>query len=219
MIFLTCVEKDAATQQFRKLIRSLAEIHLDAEVRANDDDSIFVFVRAKTDQTFADVVYRSRIRDWLHGVRQIQPVRETVDTLTGGPLSEAERLRVIHDLITAQRADGGAGITPKHGEWKFVEAIFPLHDHERNKKWLSQWAKKTFLTPQDLDDVRDAVGEKVSTVVDVRFVADLCRLHTTTPSSSPTSSSSSALPRSVQLCGCSLATLAPSTWSLLACGL
>lgn len=155
-------EKDAATQQFRQLIRALTEIHLETEVRANDESSLFVFVKAKDDQTFADVVYRSRIRDWLHGVRQIQPVKETVDTLTASPLTEAERLRTIHDLITFQQADGGAGITPNHGEWKYVEAIFPLHDHERNKKWLTDWAKKTFLTPSDLDELRDAVGEKIA---------------------------------------------------------
>lgn len=72
---------------------------------------------------------------------------------------------MIYALITSQRLDGGAGITPKHGEWKNVEALFPLHDHVRNKKWLAEFSKKTFLTPDDLDQIRDAVGEKV------RFIA------------------------------------------------
>lgn len=68
---------------------------------------------------------------------------------------------MIHSLITCQSIDGGAGITPKHGEWKNVEALFPLHDHARNKTWLAEFAKKTFLTPDDLDHIRDCVGEKV----------------------------------------------------------
>lgn len=131
-------------------------------MRAGDDTSIFVFVKAKNDQTFTDLVYRSRIRDWLHGVRQIQPVKETVDTLAEAPLSQAERLRMIYSMITAQNVDGGANITPQHGEWENVDAIFPLHDHETNKRWLSEFAKKTFLTPDDLDEVRDVQGEKVS---------------------------------------------------------
>lgn len=107
------------------------------------------------------MVYRSRIRDWLHGVCQIQPVKETVETLTQAPLSEAERLRIIYDLMTCQDADGGANITPKHGDWKNVEAIFSLHNHTRNKDWLAEFSKKTFLTPEDLDHIRNAVGEKV----------------------------------------------------------
>lgn len=122
---------------------------------------MFVFVKARNDQTFADVVYRSRIRDWLHGVRQIQPIKETVETLAETPLTEGERLRMIHSMMTAQTFDGGANITPNHGEWEFVESVFPLHDHERNKKWLANFSKKTFLTPEDLDEIRNAVGEKV----------------------------------------------------------
>lgn len=157
------IGKNEASEQFQKLIRTLAELNLETEVRAGDDTSIFVFVKAGNDHRFADLVYRSRIRDWLHGVRQIQPVKETVHTLTEMPLSQAERLRIIYALMTAQQIDGGANITPKHGEWKNVEAIFPLHDHERNKRWLAEFAKKTFLTPEDLDHIRDAVGEKVST--------------------------------------------------------
>lgn len=121
-----------------------------------------MFVKAKDDQNFADVVYRSRIRDWLNGVRQIQPVKETVHTLTEIPLSQSERLRLIYAMMTDQKMDGGANITPQHGDWKYVDAIFPLHDHEKNKRWLSDFTKKTFLTPEDLDHIRDAVGEKVS---------------------------------------------------------
>lgn len=64
-------------------------------------------------------------------------------------------------MITATREEGGASITPKLGEWKNVDAIFPLHDHERNRKWLNSFSSKTFLTPEDLDQIRDIVGEKV----------------------------------------------------------
>lgn len=155
-------DKKAATQQFQRLIRTLADVNLETEVRADCDNSVFVFVRAKNDQTFADVVYRSRIRDWLHGVRQVQPVKETVDSLTTSPLTESERLRIIYDLMTSQPVDGGAGVTPNHDEWNYVEAIFPLHDCDRNKRWLTDWAQKTFLTPADLDEMRDAVGEKIA---------------------------------------------------------
>ena len=132
------------------------------------------------------------MKDWLYGVRQIQPTTDAAQTLTTEPLTEAERLRHIHHMIACTREEGGAGITPKHGEWKNVEAIFPLHDHDRNKKWLTEFTQKTFLTTDDLDEIKNTVGEKVSVpcraVVSIRG-ANLHRLATTTLSFSLTSPS------------------------------
>jgi anoctamin-10 len=140
----------------------LAEAGLNTEVRNGNGNSLLVFVKAADESILTDVVYRSRMRDWLHGVRQIQPVKDAPGALTSQPLTDAEKLRQIHSMIVAPKEEGGAGITPKHGDWTNVEAVFPLHDHVKNKKWLSEFARKTFLTPEDLDEVRDTVGEKVS---------------------------------------------------------
>lgn len=178
-------EKQAGAAQFQKLIRALAETGLTTEVRRGDETSLLVFVRAADEQAFAEVVYRSRIKDWLHGIRQIQPTKDTAETLTSEPLTPAERLRMIHHMICCPEDEGGAGITPKHGEWKAVEAVFPLHDHVQNKKWLAEFARKTFLTPEDLDEIRNSMGEQVC-VLGFSKVYKLTfrRLATTTLSSS-----------------------------------
>lgn len=76
---------------------------------------------------------------------------------------EAERLRIIYQLITNTEAEGGAGITPKEGKWKDVESIFALHNHAANHEWLREWSTKWFLSPQDLDELRNRMGEKVPT--------------------------------------------------------
>ncbi|KIW95709.1 uncharacterized protein Z519_04294 [Cladophialophora bantiana CBS 173.52] len=154
-------DREAGITQFKKLIRALAEIGLTTEVRRGDETSLLVFVRAADEKIFADVVYRSRIKDWLHGVRQLQPSNDPAQTLTSEPLTVAERHRHIHHMICCPREEGGAGITPKHGEWKNVEAVFPLHDHVKNKAWLTEFTRKTFLTPGDLDEIRNTVGEKI----------------------------------------------------------
>lgn len=156
-----CTGKEAAASQYTKLIRSLAEAGLATEVRSGDGTSLLIFVKAAEESVLSEVVYRSRIKDWLHGVRQIQPVKEAADTLTSEPLTDAERHRQIYQMITLPKEDGGAGIIAKHGEWKNVEAIFPLHDHVKNKNMLSEFSMKTILTPQDLDRIRDTFGEKV----------------------------------------------------------
>ena len=103
----------------------------------------------------------TRVKDWLHGVRAAQPDKETENSLTTQPLTEAERYRIIHYMITSPRDEGGAGITPKKEPWKNVESIFPLHDKAFNKQWIQTWSTQTFLKVEDLDQIRDLLGEKV----------------------------------------------------------
>ena len=134
-------------------------------------------------------------------------------------MTEAERHRQIHYMLTATREEGGASITPKLGEWENVDAIFPLHDHERNRKWLNSFSSKTFLTPEDLDQIRDVVGEKVRNFdPEARTNANGNRSGTTTPSYRPTSPFSCFLPLSASLVGFYSATSQQSTPLLTAYG-
>ena len=101
------------------------------------------------------------MKDWLFGLRSAQPDRETQDTLNALPPTESERYRIVHHLITGSPNDGGANITPKSGKWKNVESILPLHDNVFNKHLIKKWSSKTFLNVEDLDEIRDRLGEKV----------------------------------------------------------
>lgn len=103
------------------------------------------------------LLYTGRVRDWLYGIRNAEP---TLSNSTE-PQTEAERLRVINQMITNPKEEGGAAITPNHGEWKSVTAIFPLHDVETNNKWMRDWSSKTFLSDDDLDQIRNKFGESV----------------------------------------------------------
>lgn len=126
------------------------------------------------------------MKDWLHGVRAAAPDKETQRSLDSEPLTEAERLRIVWQLITLPEGEGGAGVTPKQGEWKLVESVFPLHDHEFNKvpfalpvfhlveifgeleltlgsqAWMKNWSTKWTIGPEELGKLRDRFGEKVS---------------------------------------------------------
>ena len=90
------------------------------------------------------------------------PPKETRQALEAEPLYEAERLRIIYQLITNPISEGGAGITPKEGEWENVESIFALHDHAYNKDWIKKWSNQWALKTEDLDEIRDRLGEKVA---------------------------------------------------------
>jgi anoctamin-10 len=78
------------------------------------------------------------------------------------PISDAERLRLVYLLLTNPKNDGGAGITPKVGQWKYVESIFPLHNHAFNIQWIKQWSTKYVLKEEDIDQIRDKFGEKIA---------------------------------------------------------
>ncbi|RAL11947.1 anoctamin family protein [Aspergillus homomorphus CBS 101889] len=145
------------TEQLEKLLHRLFEVGLQTEVRQGDETSLLVFVRAARKKSLQRAVHQSRIRDWLYGVRNTEPEAES----SAEPQSESERLRVIYHMMTVPKEAGGAGITPKHGEWKNVDSIFPLHDEEMNKQCMKDWSQKTFLSPQDLDQIRNIFGESV----------------------------------------------------------
>ncbi|KAI8936796.1 hypothetical protein NX059_006039 [Plenodomus lindquistii] len=155
-------DKAKAAAQFEKLCQAISNVGLQTEVRNGDSHSVLLFVRVASDQHLFGEVYRSRVRDWIHGVRTAAPTQVTRESLEAEPLYEAERLRIIYQLITNPASEGGAGITPKEGEWENVEAVFALHDHAYNKDWIKKWSSQYFLHTEDLDDIRNRLGEKIA---------------------------------------------------------
>ncbi|KAF4552273.1 Calcium-activated chloride channel-like protein [Elsinoe fawcettii] len=155
-------DKQKAIAQFEKLVEKLSSVGLSTEVRNGDASSVLVFVRVASEEYMFGEVYRSRVNDWIHGIRAAAPEKETRKSLEAEPLHEGERLRIIHRLITLPESEGGAGITAKQGEWKNVESIFALHDHAYNKAWIKRWSTKYLLDAQDIDEIRDRLGENIA---------------------------------------------------------
>ncbi|KZF21228.1 plasma membrane stress response protein-like protein [Xylona heveae TC161] len=155
-------DKEKAQAGFEKLIRALTDVGLATAVRPGDDCSVLVFVKMYSEGHLTGEIYRSRVKDWLHGVRAAEPDKETQSSLSKEPAVESERLRLVYARITDPSVEGGAGITPKQGEWKNVESVFALHDHTFNKEWIKKWSTSSTLTLEDLDDIRNKFGEKVA---------------------------------------------------------
>lgn len=152
-------DPNEATKQFKHLVHSLSRAGLETAVRPAAKSSLFVFVKAP-DTKVHNAVHKLRTRDWLYGIRQTQP--EANDDANRSPETQAEHLRIIYHLITDPKHKGGAGITPQKGEWKHVKSVFPLHDHDVNKRWIKDWSSKTFLSHAEFDQIRARMGEKVA---------------------------------------------------------
>ncbi|ESZ94213.1 hypothetical protein SBOR_5398 [Sclerotinia borealis F-4128] len=153
--------KVQAEAQFVKLVEALNDVGLMTEVRNGDNCALLIFVKTASDRHLRSEVYRSRVQDWLYGVRTAAPEKDMQQALSTEPMTEAERLRLVYLLITKPKNEGGAGITPKKGEWKGVESIFPLHDHAFNTAWIKEITSKYLLTTKDLEDIKDRFGERI----------------------------------------------------------
>jgi hypothetical protein len=78
------------------------------------------------------------VHDFLVGVR-VNDLEESgqVDAksselgLADHKMTEAERLRLVYEIITSAGNEGGANISPEND--KYVDSIFPLHNDALNK--------------------------------------------------------------------------------------
>ncbi|KAI9836108.1 MAG: hypothetical protein M1819_001724 [Sarea resinae] len=156
------IDKAKARAEIEKLLKALGSVGLMTEVRAGNDGYVLILVKIQSEKRLSVELYRSRVKDWLFGFRPAAPDKHTQESLADSPTTPAERLRIVYLLVTNPTNEGGAGITPKKGQWKMVESVFALHDHEFNKKWIKKWSTSYFLTLEDLDQIRDHFGEKVA---------------------------------------------------------
>ncbi|KAF9110472.1 hypothetical protein BGX27_006296 [Mortierella sp. AM989] len=166
----TLAEKSELEQQtlvaYQDILTKLTNVGLQYETRPSGKETVLIFVLCPWSTLKREVV-RNSLHDWLTGVKVadmveteqlLKPAKERDQSLDD--LTDSVRIRLIHDLITANPNEGGAGIYP--GENDFVESILPLHDWEFNKNWLKSWSTKWVVNHNDLSRIRDHFGEKVA---------------------------------------------------------
>ncbi|KAL2159899.1 hypothetical protein VTH06DRAFT_2032 [Thermothelomyces fergusii] len=177
-----------AEAAFIQLIEDLSAVGFATEVRpGRTPSSLLIFVKLASPAQLRSHVYRARVQDWLFGVRPSAPAPSDPSSSSSSshpspssssannnaaaidryfaqeePVTEAERLRLAYELITRPRNEGGAGVTPRRGRWRFVGSIFPLHDRAFNRAWIAGWSRKYYLDESDIKLIRDRFGEQVA---------------------------------------------------------
>ncbi|KAF9575824.1 hypothetical protein EC968_001612 [Mortierella alpina] len=153
-------------QAYEDVLRKLRQVGLQYETRPIGRETILIFILCPW-SVLKREVNRNGIHDWLTGVKiggtteaeqMLQPAEQRDHSLDY--LKDADRIRLIHELITEIPMEGGAGIYPDENE--FVESILPLHDRGYNKAWLKSWSTKWVLTKRDFSRIRDHFGEKIA---------------------------------------------------------
>ncbi|KAK4204170.1 calcium-activated chloride channel-domain-containing protein [Triangularia verruculosa] len=157
-----------AEASFTQLITLLSKTGFAVEVRPGrapttptSPSSLLIFLRIASHSLLEKQIYRYRVQDWLYGVRTAAPGPPN-SLNEQEPITDAERLRLAYLLITKPVNEGGAGITPGVGQWRFVKSVFPLHDKKFNKEWIKDWSTKYILDDNDLLKIRNQFGEKVA---------------------------------------------------------
>ncbi|CDS02631.1 hypothetical protein LRAMOSA00036 [Lichtheimia ramosa] len=110
--------------------------------------------------TLEQELERERIRDFLLGIRVkgLDDQDASLGDTTG--LTDAERLRVVYEILTGPESDGGANISPNLDP--YVESIMALHDDRFDKEWIHNWSRKWLIDKDDLTKIRNHFGEKVA---------------------------------------------------------
>jgi len=82
-----------------------------------------------------------------------------LDSIVAGnvSLSDADRIRLLHDYITWTTADGGLAVVPGTEQWSRVTNIMAIHDQEFNERWLKAWSTQG-VGSVDLDKIKDHVS-------------------------------------------------------------
>ncbi|KAF9921242.1 hypothetical protein BGZ65_010524, partial [Modicella reniformis] len=158
--------EQATVKAYQEVLLKLTRVGLQYETKPSGNDKLFIFVLCPWAVLKREAT-RTSIQDWMAGVRVadtteteqlLKPAKARDQSLDS--LSDSDRIRLVHDLITGLPSEGGADIHPDEDE--YIDSILPLHDKVFNKAWLKSWSKKWILNQEDLSRVRDHFGEKVA---------------------------------------------------------
>ncbi|KAJ3041892.1 hypothetical protein HK097_002156, partial [Rhizophlyctis rosea] len=167
-------EKARARTAWDDVVTRLLSVGLKFQIRDWGEGRVALFVWCPK-SVLSREVYRSRVLDWLNdsGNAALEPPKFIPGQQESDiqlDITPAERLRLVHELLTTPTYEGGAGLTLEESVvgktsavgGKYLEAIFAPHDVEFESKWVKSWSKKWILSHQDISGIRDYAGEKVA---------------------------------------------------------
>ncbi|GAA5975577.1 hypothetical protein JCM11641_003539 [Rhodosporidiobolus odoratus] len=150
-------------EEYTKLVDTLKQADLTVTGRrgAPGTDTVLLFVKA-SEQRVREEVTRERMSDWLHGLASFKPSPREPSDFASQPVEEAERLRVVYNILTSPRTQSAVSIrssastgnvcglpvasqlppTPANRvEFPHLIDIFPPHNPTYNKLWLCRWSQ------------------------------------------------------------------------------
>ncbi|ORX95276.1 DUF590-domain-containing protein [Basidiobolus meristosporus CBS 931.73] len=158
-------EQDAITN-FQRITDKIKQAGLEFEVRKGSTGKLLLFIlcsAVRVEQEFEKI----KIQDWLAGVsvstrRKGENISQTLhkQVKSDARLTDSERLRLIHQIIVGDEADGCAGLDPDNID--AIDSLFPIHNRAYNNQWLRSWSTSWRIKQEDLQNLRDHFGETIA---------------------------------------------------------
>jgi hypothetical protein len=155
--FENTADIDFNYQDVSKLVHELTQNEFSVEIRQGSPTTLLFFLKTSTARLMQQF-YKFRTRDWLYTISTDHPSKWNKNSAIN--LTPAHKLNLIYGILTEPPSDGGIGITPGHGEWTFVSSIFPLHNYNLNKEWITRWSTKWVIDTEEINWIRNNFGEK-----------------------------------------------------------
>lgn len=155
--FESIADIDFNYQDVSKLVHELTQNEFYVEIRQGSSTTLLLFLKTSTTRLIQQF-YKFRTRDWLYTISTEHPSRW--DKNSAFNLTPAQKLNLIYGILTEPPSDGGIGITPGYGDWKFVSSIFPLHNYTLNREWITRWSTKWVIDNEEIKWIRNNFGEK-----------------------------------------------------------
>ncbi|EGO01436.1 hypothetical protein SERLA73DRAFT_166001 [Serpula lacrymans var. lacrymans S7.3] len=149
-----------AERQYSALLETLTRAGLKVVGRRGESQGQLLIMVTCPQNVLATLVHRERYSDFLYGL-PLSKLPSFAADLDSGPLSAADRIRLVHGFVTSTPQDGGLGIIPECKDWDLVQCVMALHDHEFNDHWIRVWTTHRIASVQ-LDQIRDQFGDSVA---------------------------------------------------------
>jgi len=159
---------------WKNLCKILLMVGLEFKVKSLKDGYLALCIHCPDDILAAEYL-KFKVQEYLSGVGILSTDFEELDVndpetqkSIASKLATSDRLYIIYNLLTRPIWEGGAGLsTENEGGWsqtggKYLESFFTLHNKELNNKWIKHWSKKWILSTQDMTDIRNHFGTRVS---------------------------------------------------------
>ncbi|CAO3668007.1 unnamed protein product [Rhizopus stolonifer] len=147
------------TDSISDITTRLTSVGLRYQIRPGKEPTSLLLLISSPIQPIKRAYRQERVRDFLLGVR-VDDIEDVSDIQTFQELTESERLRLVYEIMTHPKEEGGAGISTETDE--YIEAILPLHNDEFNHNWLKSWTTKWLIQDDDLLSIRNHFGEKIA---------------------------------------------------------
>ncbi|KAH3679366.1 hypothetical protein WICMUC_001047 [Wickerhamomyces mucosus] len=129
------------------------------QIRPGDSQSLILFIKVNDSLLFKHLK-QLNFQNYLYGINsEILSNDQLLDKFT-----QNDRLRIIYQILTYPKIEGGLHLTPLIGDWSFINKIIPIYNNsniEEYKKIFIKIALKPLIKDEDISQIKSISSEEI----------------------------------------------------------